>query len=134
TTFIVGYPGESETDFNEMLSFVNEGRFTHAGVFLYSTEPLTPASKQAESVSLAEKKARRDAIMLAQREVSRKRMRARVGQSVELIIDGPLPDGKSPVKGATMLARSQLEAPEVDGVIYLKGKAAAKLEPGAFVE
>jgi ribosomal protein S12 methylthiotransferase len=134
TTFIVGYPGESETDFNEMLAFVNEGRFTHAGVFLYSTEPLTPASKQAESVSLAEKKARRDAIMLAQREVSRKRMRARVGQSVELIVDGALPDGKSPVKGATTLARSQLEAPEVDGVVYLKGKAAAKLEPGTFFD
>jgi len=134
TTFIVGYPGESDGDFNEMLSFVNEGRFTHAGVFLYSTEPLTPASKQAESVPLSEKKARRDAIMLAQREISRRRMEARVGTQIEVIVDGAISAEKSPVKGAAVLARSQLEAPEVDGLIYLKGKSAAKLEPGAFAK
>lgn len=134
TTFIVGYPGESDADFQELLAFVNEGRFTHAGVFLYSTEPLTPAAKQPESVSLAEKKARRDAIMLAQREVSRRRTQTRVGKTVEVIVDGAVPDGKSPVPGATVLARSQLEAPEVDGVVYLKGKSAAKLDPGVFVK
>lgn len=133
TTFIVGFPGETENDFKELLDFVDEGRFTHAGVFLYSTEPLTPAAKMPETVPLAEKKSRRDAIMLAQREVSRRRTQARVGQTLELMVDGAVPDGKSPVKDAAVLARSQFEAPEVDGVVYLKGKTANKLEPGAFV-
>jgi ribosomal protein S12 methylthiotransferase len=134
TTFIVGYPSETENDFKELLDFINEGRFTHAGVFLYSTEPLTPAAKTPESVSLAEKKARRDAIMLAQREVSRRRVRARIGTKLEVMVDGVVPDGKTPVKGAEIIARSQLEAPEVDGIVYLKGKTAANLSPGDFVK
>jgi ribosomal protein S12 methylthiotransferase len=132
TTFISGFPGETEQDFKEMVDFVSEGRFTHAGVFLYSTEPLTPAAKMPDTIPLAEKKSRRDAVMLAQREVSRKRTKARVGKSVELIVDGPLQE--SGVKGANALARSQLEAPEVDGLIYLKGRDAKKLEPGTFVK
>jgi ribosomal protein S12 methylthiotransferase len=132
TTFIVGYPSESEQDFKEMLEFVNEGRFTHAGAFLYSNEPLTPAAKSPDTIPLAEKKARRDAMMLAQREVSRKRTQARVGKKLELLVDGQL--GESEVKGAKALARSQLEAPEVDGMIYVKGKSAAKLQPGDLIK
>ena len=132
TTFIVGFPGETEADHREMLDFINEGRFTHAGCFLYSTEPLTPAAKMPDTIPLAEKKARRDALYLAQREISLKRTTARVGTNVELIVDGALEE--SPVKGAKMLCRSKLEAPEVDGVVYLKGKGAAKLSPGDFVE
>ena len=131
TTFITGYPNESEQDFKEMLDFVSEGRFTHAGVFLYSTEPLTPAAKSAETVPLAEKKARRDAVMLAQREVSRKRTAARIGSTIDVMIDGHIAD--SPVKGVKVLARSNLEAPEVDGVVYLKGRSAEKREPGEVV-
>ena len=132
TTFIVGYPNETEQDFKEMLDFVNEGRFTHAGAFLYSTEPLTPASKTPDTLPLAEKKARRDAMMLAQREVSRRRTKARIGQKLELLVDAHL--AESPVKGAKILARSKLEAPEVDGVVYLKGRGADKLQPGDFVD
>jgi ribosomal protein S12 methylthiotransferase len=132
TTFISGYPGETEQDFKEMLDFVSEGRFTHAGVFLYSTEPLTPAAKSPDTVPLADKKARRDAVMLAQREVSRKRTAARIGSTIDVMIDGILSD--SPVKGAKVLARSKLEAPEVDGVVYLKGRGAEKLAPGEIVQ
>ena len=131
TTFITGYPGETEADFQEMLDFVNEGRFTHAGVFLYSTEPLTPASKSPDTIPLTEKKARRDAVMLAQREVSRKRTASRVGSTIDVMIDGVL--SESPVKGAKVLGRSRLEAPEVDGVVYLKGRGVEKQEPGTIV-
>lgn len=132
TTFIVGYPGETEADHREMLDFVNEGRFTHAGCFLYSTEPLTPASKTPDTIPLAEKKSRREALMLAQQKVSRSRTNARVGRTEELIVDGAL--AESPVKGAKMLCRSRLEAPEVDGVVYLKGKGAEALKAGDFVQ
>jgi len=131
TTFIVGYPGETEQDFKEMIDFVNEGRFTHAGAFLYSTEPLTPASKTPDTVPLAEKKARRDAMMLAQREVSRKRTRERVGRKLDVMVDGFLE--QSEIKGVKAVGRSQLEAPEVDGVIYLKGRGIPKLDTGMVV-
>jgi ribosomal protein S12 methylthiotransferase len=133
TTFIVGFPGETDAMFQEMLDFINEGRFTHAGAFIYSHEPLTPAAKMPDALPLAEKKARRDAMMLAQREVSRRRTKARVGKKLELLVDGTLAKGVGEVKDAGALARSQLEATEVDGVIYLKGKRAAKLSPGEFI-
>ena len=125
TTFITGFPGETEQDFREMADFVAEGRFTHAGVFLYSTEPLTPASKMPDTIPLAEKKARRDAVMLAQREVSRRRTASRVGASVDVMVDGLL-SGEAPVKGVKIIGRSQLEAPEVDGMVFLKEAAALK--------
>ncbi len=132
TTFIVGFPGESDEDHREMLDFIHEGRFTHAGCFMYSTEPLTPASKMPDTIPIAEKKARLDALYLAQREISINRTTARVGSNVELIVDGALDE--SPVKGARMLCRSKLEAPEVDGVVYLKGRNTSKLSTGDFVE
>ena len=131
TTFIVGFPGETDADHREMLDFIKEGRFTHAGCFMYSTEPLTPAAKMPDTIPIAEKKARRDALYLAQRDISVTRTAARVGQRVELIVDGALDE--SPVKGAKLLCRSRMEAPEVDGVVYLKGKTAG-LSTGDFVQ
>jgi ribosomal protein S12 methylthiotransferase len=119
TTFIVGFPGETEKDHAELLSFIGEGRFTHAGCFLYSHEPL------------AEKKARRDALMLAQQAVSQRRTHARLGTTTDVMIDGTL--AESPVKGAKALGRSRLEAPEVDGVVFIKGAGAGKLAPGTIV-
>jgi ribosomal protein S12 methylthiotransferase len=134
TTFIAGYPGETEAQVKELIDFVSEGRFTHAGVFVYSVEPLTPAAKTPDTVPLAEKTARRDAIMRAQLEVSRKRLQTRVGQRIEVMVDASLPKGSTAaLKSAGALTRSQLEAPEVDGVIYLEGRGASRLPPGAFV-
>ncbi|MBE7466090.1 MAG: 30S ribosomal protein S12 methylthiotransferase RimO [Planctomycetes bacterium] len=134
TTFIVGYPGETEADFLEVLELVASGRFTHAGVFLYSNEPLTPAAREPETVPLEEKLRRREALMLAQLEVSRKRLQARVGQTVDVLVDGALPAGADAPKGAHAAGRTQLEAWEVDGLVYLSGKAARGLEPGALIQ
>ena len=131
TTFIVGYPGETDADFAELLALVNEGRFTHAGVFLYSSEPKTPAAKKADNVPLAVKKERRDALMLAQRDVSRRRLRARVGSTVAVMVDGPVPPGTAQPKGASVKGRTQMEAPDVDGQCLQKGKAWKKIEPGS---
>lgn len=132
TTFIVGNPGETDQDHQEMVDFVKEGRFTHAGCFLYSTEPLTPLAKTPDLIPLKVKQARRDEVMLVQRDISRARCLSRVGQTVELLVDGAI--GESEVKGAKVIARSKLEAPEVDGVVYIKGRDAAKLQAGDFLE
>ncbi|MGD0092818.1 MAG: 30S ribosomal protein S12 methylthiotransferase RimO [Planctomycetota bacterium] len=132
TAFIAGYPGETEAQFKELLDFVKEGRFAHAGVFTYSPEPLTPAAQLADALPLSEKLARREALMLAQREVSRRRLKQRVGSRIEVLVDGPAEKAACPVAGARAVARSQLEAPEVDGVVYLRGRGAAKLTPGTF--
>lgn len=131
TTFIVGYPGETGKHFEELLAFVNEGRFTHAGVFLYSTEPLTPAAKLPDTIPLAEKQRRRDAIMLAQREVSRRRLTKRVGQRVEVLVDGIAPASAETPKGAHVASRSQTEAPEVDGIIFVKSRARSRAKVGS---
>jgi len=133
TTFIVGFPGETERHFEEVLRLVETQRFTHAGVFLYSTEPLTPAAKLPDDVPLAEKQRRRDVLMRAQREVSRSKMLARIGQTVEVLVDGPLAQGVDAPQGARAIARSPSEAPEVDGLVFLKGKGVAALAPGDFV-
>lgn len=111
TAFIVGYPGETEADFNELLAFVKEGRFTHAGVFTYSKEPDTPAARLDETVSEELKEERRNLLMEAQRHASAAQCAARIGRTVEVIVDEPSEDG--------FIARSQREALEVDGVIYL---------------
>jgi len=132
TSFIVGYPGETDRDFEELLALVREGRFAHAGVFLYSHEPKTAAARLADDVPLAVKSARRDALMQAQLEMSRCRQQARVGQTIRILVDGPAEHGASVPRGVRAIARSQHEAPEVDGVILLRGAAAARLEPGAF--
>jgi ribosomal protein S12 methylthiotransferase len=111
TAFITGHPGETEADFNELLEFVKEGRFTHAGVFTYSSEAGTISAKMEDSVPEAVKIERRTFLMEAQREVSAARCTARIGETVEVMIDGPGEEG--------LIGRSQFEAPEVDGVVFL---------------
>lgn len=130
TTFIVGYPGETDADFEELLSFVKEGRFSHAGVFLYSSEPKTPAAKKPDTVPFHVKKQRREALMLAQRDVSRRRLRSRVGSEVAVMVDSPIPPGVAHPAGAVAIGRTQREAPEVDGVCFLRGREWKRIAPG----
>ena len=133
TTFIVGYPGETDAEFAELLRFVEEGRFSHVGAFLYSAEPKTPAARLADDVPLAEKQRRRDALMKAQLAVSRRRLRALAGREVEVMVDGPVPSGTAAPAGAAAIARTRHEAPEVDGVVFLSGRGVKKLDPGSVV-
>ena len=102
----------------------------HLGVFIYSREPMTPAAKLDDDVPPAEKVRRRDALMLAQLEVSRKRMSDQVGRQVEIILDGfTSPDEGAPA-GVHAIGRTRLQAPDVDGVVYLRGKPAESLNLG----
>jgi len=134
TTFIVGYPGETEEQFEELLDFVKEGRFSHVGVFMYSHEPKTPSAKLPDQIPLKVKKARRDAIMAAQLKVSRARLKKRVGEKLAVMVDGAPGAGMAVPRGVHAIGRSQLEASDVDGVIYLKGREVARLEPGTVIE
>jgi ribosomal protein S12 methylthiotransferase len=111
TAFITGHPGETEGDFQELLAFVKEGRFTHAGVFAYSAESGTRSAEMTDSVPQKIKEEWRALLMDAQREVSAARCATQIGQTIEVMIDGLGEEG--------LIGRTQCEAPEVDGVIFL---------------
>jgi ribosomal protein S12 methylthiotransferase len=126
TSLIVGFPGETDEDFRELLDFVEQTRFDRLGVFQYSREEGTPAATMAGQVSDEEKESRWQEIMELQAEISRKRNEALIGTTHEVIIDGLDPDS------GALCGRTQGQAPEVDGATYIEGTRGA-LEPGSFV-
>jgi ribosomal protein S12 methylthiotransferase len=126
TTFILGFPGETEAEFLELLEFVREGRFLHVGAFLYSPEPGTRAERLAGALAPEEAARRRDTLLEVQRTVSRKRLGEQVGRTVELLLDAP--QGR---KGWT--ARTRWQAPEVDGRTILRGNPPG-LAPGRILQ
>jgi len=128
TTFIVGFPGETEQDFDELCAFVRETEFDHVGVFTYSHEEDTRAFAMADDVPAGVKKARRDALMALQKKIVSRRLRARVGQRVRMIVDGPSPESPLVVQG-----RLEGQAPEIDAVVYLSGCDPSTLDPGQIV-
>lgn len=124
TTFIVGFPGETDADFAELLEFVKETRFECLGVFTYSDEETAPSFKLKDKIPSEVKEARREALMLLQQEIVFERNKKREGQIVEVLIDGIAPTP------GLMEARSAKEAPDIDGLIYVKGK----VQPGQFYQ
>jgi ribosomal protein S12 methylthiotransferase len=112
------------------LDLVRERRFMHVGVFVYSREPLTPAAKLDDNVPLSKKNRRRNALMLAQLEVSKRKMNDQVGRRIEVMLDGfTSPDDDAP-DGVYAIGRTRLQAPDVDGVVYLRGKQLDRLNLG----
>ncbi|MGB3053079.1 MAG: 30S ribosomal protein S12 methylthiotransferase RimO [Polyangiales bacterium] len=114
TTFIVGHPGETETDFEELRRFVEWAEFDHVGVFLYSPEEGTPSGDMADSVDSDVAEARRDAIMDVQRPISRERLDLRVGTELDVLVEGVSDESDLLLQG-----RWWGQAPEVDGSVYL---------------
>jgi ribosomal protein S12 methylthiotransferase len=125
TTFIVGFPGETEVEFDELCAFVREAAFERAGVFPYSFEPDTPASKLDGHLPEEVKIERRNRLMELQQEVAFAWSKRQVGREVEVIIDGADPEFASHYQ-----ARSHADAPDIDGLVRVKGK---NLEPGDIV-
>jgi len=117
TTFIVGFPGETDADVEELAEFVQETGFERAGVFTYSLEPGTPAAKLADHLPEDVKFARRDRIMSVQQEVAFAWSGSRVGQEIEVIIDGQDPEFANHFH-----ARSHADSPDIDGLVRVKGK------------
>jgi ribosomal protein S12 methylthiotransferase len=118
----VGFPGETEAEFEELCDFVRDARFERAGVFPYSLEPGTPAARLPDHLPEEVKLERRDRLMAVQQEVAFAWARAQVGKELEVIVDAPDPE----VPGH-MLARSYADAPDIDCAVRLKGKG---LRPG----
>lgn len=114
TTLIVGFPGESEDNFNELCEFVKESKFDRLGAFAYSAEDGTPAAKFPNQIEEEIKNSRRDIIMEIQQEVSLNNLKNRVGNTYECIIENITEDGEY------YIARSYMDVPSEDGVIYVK--------------
>ncbi len=115
TTLLVGYPGETEAEFEELLAYVKEFRFDRLGVFTYSPEEGTPAAEITEGlVPIETAEHRRDMIMRAQQAIALEKNKAFVGKTLEVILDSALPGGK-------LAARTKGDAPEVDNVVIVKG-------------
>jgi ribosomal protein S12 methylthiotransferase len=125
TTFIVGFPGETEAEFAELCDFVREQRFERAGVFTYSRESGTPADRLLDHLSEEIKNERRNRLMEIQQEVAFDWTQRQVGRELEVIVDAMDPE----VPGHA-LARGHADAPEIDCVVRLKGKS---LRPGDLV-
>jgi ribosomal protein S12 methylthiotransferase len=122
TTFIVGFPGETDAEFEELAAFVQEARFERLGVFPYSLEPGTPAVKLDGHLPEEVKQARRNRLMEVQQPIALDWTRRQVGKEVDVLVDGPDPEVPNHV-----LARTYADAPDIDCVVRVKGK---QLRPG----
>jgi len=129
TTFIVGFPGETEADVAELEAFVRDTAFEHVGVFTYSHEEGTRAFAMDDDVPAAAKKARKARIMAAQREVLAARHRAVVGRTMPVLVDGPSPDMPLVLQG-----RLEGQAPDIDSVVYFDECDASAYAPGTLIE
>ncbi len=114
TSLIVGFPGETEEDFKQLLQFVDEAQFDRLGVFCYSREEGTPAAEMTAQVSERIKKERYKKIMKAQARLSFKRNRRLTGRIEEVLVEGFSEETELLLKG-----RSSRQAPDIDGQVYI---------------
>jgi ribosomal protein S12 methylthiotransferase len=129
TTFIVGFPGETEADLKDLCSFVTEHCFDHVGVFTYSHEEGTSAYGLNDDVPPQAKAARRATVLRAQKRVVCERNRSRVGTRVRVMVDGSSSDHDLVLK-----ARLGTQAPEIDPNVYLTECDPSSLRPGDLAE
>jgi ribosomal protein S12 methylthiotransferase len=129
TTLIVGFPGETEGDVDELRSFVEDHRFDHLGVFTYSHEEGTSAFALEDDVPAAEKRARRSGVMALQKRLIRRRQRGRIGEVARILVDGPSGDHDLVLKGRLMT-----QAPDIDAAVYLTECDPSGFRPGDFAE
>ena len=129
TTFIVGFPGETEEDFDILVGFVDDMKFDHLGVFTYSHEEGTTAFGLADDVPAATKKRRQSRLMSRQRRLVERRQKARVGERTRLLVDGPSPEHELVLRG-----RLQGQAPDVDSLVYLTDCDPGQVVAGDFLD
>jgi len=118
TSFIVGFPGETDADVRELCDFLEEAEFDHVGVFRYSQEENTPAAAFPEQLSEAVKTERWERVMTAQARIASRRAAAHRGRTVEVLVEGRDARGR-------LIGRTRGQAPEIDGRTYLHGRGAA---------
>ncbi len=120
TTFIVGFPGETDAEFGELLDFVGEQRFDHVGAFAYSPQPGTPAAAHPEAVPHEAVAERYGALMELAQAISHERNRALVGSEIDVLVESEAPS-EGADGGPVAVGRSVRDAPEVDGLAFLRG-------------
>jgi ribosomal protein S12 methylthiotransferase len=125
SSFIVGFPGETEDDFKELCDFVQEQRFQHVGAFEFSKEEGTPSFDLPNQLTARVKASRRKALMKIQRAISREYQQSYVGKTLEVLVEGPHPETPLLLQG-----RHAGQAPEIDGSVVINSGEA---KPGDLV-
>ncbi|MEX0751290.1 MAG: 30S ribosomal protein S12 methylthiotransferase RimO [Dehalococcoidia bacterium] len=128
TTFIVGYPGETDAEFNELLAFVREMEFDHVGCFTFSPQSESPAAHEPDPVPEKIKKRRQRQLMEVAQQVSIMRNRLMVGREIDVLVES-LSETEEGERAGIAVGRSYRDAPEVDGLVLLEGA----FQPGDFV-
>src|SRR5436190_3748416 len=129
TTFIVGFPGETDAAVDGLCAFVGDHAFDHVGVFTYSHEEGTPAYQLADDVPARTKGARRARVMGLQKRLVQTRQRGRIGQRARVLVDGPSADHDLVLK-----ARLATQAPDIDASVFLTECDPSRVHAGDFVE
>ena len=125
TSLIVGFPGETKEQFEELYDFVEKTKFDKLGVFEYSKEEGTPAATMSNQIHHMTKKSRYNKIMKLQQDISREKMKAKIGTEQEVLIEGKSFDKKY------FIGRTKSDVPDIDGVIYIKDR---NLEMNSFIK
>ena len=126
TTVMVGFPGESEADFEELYNFLQEAKFDKLGCFAYSKEDGTPASRLKDQIHPMTKKSRLNKVMSLQQKISKQNLENKIGKEVEVLVEDKSFDGK------TYIGRSYMDVPEIDGVVYIESDD--EIQIGSFVK
>ena len=121
TTVMVGFPGETQEDFEELYNFVKEAKFDKLGAFTYSKEDGTPASRLKEQIHHMTKKARYNKIMKLQQEISKENEKKQIGKELEVLIENITPDQKY------YIGRSYMDVPGIDGIAYVENNVSENL-------
>ena len=128
STFIAGFPGETEAEFEYLLDFLKEAEIDRLGCFAYSPVEGATANDLPNAVPEEVREERRGRVMLLQEEISKKRLQAKVGKTMRVLLDEVNRNGG--------VARSGADAPEIDGVVYVKPpyEPHLKLKVGEFID
>jgi ribosomal protein S12 methylthiotransferase len=127
TSLIVGFPGETEADFELLLNFVEAAQFDHLGVFLYSNEETTPSYALPGQVPPAIARRRMRTLMALQRKISRRKLREKVGRSFPVLVEGRSEETELLFRG-----RLESQAPGIDGQVLINDFEGAEPRPGEF--
>ena len=125
TTVMVGFPGESKEDFNELYNFLKQAKFDKLGCFSYSKEEGTPAARLKEQIHPMTKKSRYNKIMQLQKEISKENLEKNMGRELQVLIEDKTFDNKY------YIGRSYMDVPEIDGLVYVKNDE--NLNLGEFI-
>jgi ribosomal protein S12 methylthiotransferase len=127
TSFIMGFPGETENDFNEVLSFMKNVQFDNVGVFLYSDEEGTGAFDLDQKVPRSTATRRRNRLMKEQAKISAKRLQGMVGRNVKVLLEGPSDESELLLQG-----RMETQAPDIDGHVLINDTGDSQVAVGEF--